>query len=135
MMREPSPPPAPDPAAELADIARAVTRLSPEWQQPERFHEAKSEISARLRRLADVSNGAPWPVSVSPRRQVSSARWSRSAPWSCCCRAASPSRRRGTATRARLLCPSRAGCLADRMPMYRYQTPPPAVAGDGPTAG
>jgi hypothetical protein len=37
---------------ELADIARAVRRISPSWRDPEPFHLAKSEISAALFRLA-----------------------------------------------------------------------------------
>lgn len=54
-------PPALDPATELVEIARAVSRLVPSWQRPELFHEQKSEISARLRRLAGLANGQPWP--------------------------------------------------------------------------
>jgi hypothetical protein len=50
-----------DPARELVDIARAVNRLSPSWQRLELFHEQKSEISGRLRRLAGAVDGQPFP--------------------------------------------------------------------------
>jgi hypothetical protein len=53
--------PATDPSRELQVIARAVARLSPSWQRPELFHEQKSEISGRLRRLAGVVDGRLWP--------------------------------------------------------------------------
>lgn len=42
----------PDTAAAMEAIARAVERLTPSWQRPERFHEQKSEILAALRTLA-----------------------------------------------------------------------------------
>ena len=42
---------APDLAQELTAIVEHVRRLQPSWQQPERFHEAKSEVVARLRAL------------------------------------------------------------------------------------
>jgi hypothetical protein len=54
------PPGALDPARELAAIAQAVRQLSPSWERPERFHEAKSEIAARLRHLAGLADGQPW---------------------------------------------------------------------------
>jgi hypothetical protein len=40
------------PAEELQAIAAEVRRLSPSWQRPELFHEAKSELGARLMRLS-----------------------------------------------------------------------------------
>jgi hypothetical protein len=52
---------APDPAAELEAIARALGRLSPSWQRPEAFHLQKSELIGRLRALAGISTGRPWP--------------------------------------------------------------------------
>jgi hypothetical protein len=36
----------------LNDLAARLRRLTPSWQNPERFHEAKSELIADLRRLA-----------------------------------------------------------------------------------
>ena len=39
-------------ADELAIIVGLVLRLQPSWQQPDRFHEAKSEVVSRLRALA-----------------------------------------------------------------------------------
>ena len=36
----------------LNDLAGRLRRLTPSWQNPERFHEAKSELIADLRRLA-----------------------------------------------------------------------------------
>ena len=36
----------------LNDLAGRLRRLTPNWQNPERFHEAKSELIADLRRLA-----------------------------------------------------------------------------------
>src|SRR5215469_12777231 len=53
--------PVSDPAAELAAIAAAVQRLTPSWQ----FHLGKSEINARLRRLAGLAAGQPWPPPLS----------------------------------------------------------------------
>ncbi|WP_414833585.1 hypothetical protein [Afifella sp. YEN Y35] len=44
-------PPA-DLAAQLADCARRAERLSPSHRNPERFHEDKSELVARLRSLS-----------------------------------------------------------------------------------
>jgi hypothetical protein len=38
--------------SELAKLAVAVGGLMPSWQNPERFHEQKSEIAAALRRIA-----------------------------------------------------------------------------------
>jgi hypothetical protein len=56
-----------DPRTELEAIARMVARLSPSWRDPEQFHMAKSEISARLRALAGISTGQPWPPHQPPR--------------------------------------------------------------------
>lgn len=39
-------------ADRLVAVADRLRRLSPSWQNPERFHEAKSELVAELRRLA-----------------------------------------------------------------------------------
>ena len=39
----------------LADLARAVARLSPSHRDPERFHQDKDEIRRELLRLADSS--------------------------------------------------------------------------------
>ncbi len=39
-------------AAELRDLAAAVVRLVPDRRDPEAFHADKSEIAARLRRVA-----------------------------------------------------------------------------------
>lgn len=36
----------------LNDIAARLRRLTPSWQNPEQFHEAKSDLIADLRRLA-----------------------------------------------------------------------------------
>ncbi|KAA0582704.1 hypothetical protein [Azospirillum sp. Sh1] len=36
----------------LNELATRLRRLTPSWQNPERFHEAKSELIADLRRLA-----------------------------------------------------------------------------------
>ncbi|MDR6770364.1 hypothetical protein [Azospirillum sp. BE72] len=36
----------------LNELAARLRRLTPSWQNPERFHEAKSELVADLRRLA-----------------------------------------------------------------------------------
>ncbi len=40
------------PAESAAAIARLAERLSPDWQQPERFFEAKSALIDAARRLA-----------------------------------------------------------------------------------
>ena len=39
-------------AADLAELARDVQRLAPDHQNPELFHELKSDIADRLRRAA-----------------------------------------------------------------------------------
>jgi hypothetical protein len=52
---------APDPAVELVEIAQALGRLSPDWTRPERFFERRSDLVGRLRALARVSDGVPWP--------------------------------------------------------------------------
>ncbi len=44
---------------DLRHLADLVARLSPSWQQPERFHEAKSEIVAELRRAARALDATP----------------------------------------------------------------------------
>ncbi|HQT89048.1 MAG TPA: hypothetical protein PK677_10920 [Acidiphilium sp.] len=36
----------------LAELAQRIGRLRPDWQNPERFFESRSEIAAELRRLA-----------------------------------------------------------------------------------
>ncbi len=38
----------------LLDLARRVGNLRPDWQRPERFYEARSELAAELRRLAST---------------------------------------------------------------------------------
>ncbi|WP_165799484.1 hypothetical protein [Sphingomonas oleivorans] len=40
-----------DLAAEALDISISIERLRPDWNNPERFHFAKSELAARMRRL------------------------------------------------------------------------------------
>ena len=40
------------PAPCLADIARRLGRLRPDWSNPERYFENRSEIERDLRRLA-----------------------------------------------------------------------------------
>ncbi len=55
-----------DPAVELVAIVEAVRRLTPSWQRPELFHEAKSEITDRLRRLAGLADGQTWPPMSRP---------------------------------------------------------------------
>ncbi|MGC8476309.1 MAG: hypothetical protein ACP5NP_08145 [Acetobacteraceae bacterium] len=45
-------PPAAGIPARLAEIAEAVRRLSPDWCNPERFYERRSEIAGELRRVA-----------------------------------------------------------------------------------
>ncbi|MFP5515449.1 MAG: hypothetical protein ACLGJC_20485 [Alphaproteobacteria bacterium] len=39
-------------ADDLLELAARLRRLTPCWNNPERFHEAKSELVADLRRLA-----------------------------------------------------------------------------------
>jgi hypothetical protein len=41
--------------SDLRELARQVGRLAPDWQQPERFYSARSDLAARIRR----ANGAP----------------------------------------------------------------------------
>jgi hypothetical protein len=43
----------------LLDLARRVGNLHPDWQRPERFFEARSELAAELRRLAGQQSSAP----------------------------------------------------------------------------
>jgi hypothetical protein len=40
------------PAQRLAALAREIARLAPNWQQPERFFEARSELAEEARKLA-----------------------------------------------------------------------------------
>ncbi|WP_260928200.1 hypothetical protein [Novosphingobium sp. 9] len=40
------------PASALREIARTLRRLRPDWRDPERYFENRSEIENRLRRLA-----------------------------------------------------------------------------------
>ena len=44
-------------AADLAELARLVQHLSPDWQNPDRFYDARSELAERIRRLPR----AEWP--------------------------------------------------------------------------
>ncbi|WP_414901297.1 hypothetical protein ACMT1E_15070 [Sphingomonas flavalba] len=39
-------------APRLAELARRVGHLSPDWRNPERYFETRSEIERDLRRLA-----------------------------------------------------------------------------------
>lgn len=39
-------------AAQVRDAARRIGRLSPDWRNPERYFENRSEIERELRRLA-----------------------------------------------------------------------------------
>jgi hypothetical protein len=39
-------------AAELRELAQRIQRLTPDRRDPERYHADKSEIEAKLRRLA-----------------------------------------------------------------------------------
>jgi|YelNatPaOPRAMG01_1025707.scaffolds.fasta_scaffold171304_2 hypothetical protein len=41
-----------EPAERLAELARAIGRLSPDWQRPERFFEMRSELAAQARKIA-----------------------------------------------------------------------------------
>ncbi|WP_298809557.1 hypothetical protein [uncultured Sphingomonas sp.] len=40
------------PAPRLADLARKLGRLTPDWRNPERYFENRSEIEREMRRLA-----------------------------------------------------------------------------------
>ena len=40
------------PAERLADLAAAIGRLAPDWRQPERYYERRSELAEEARRLA-----------------------------------------------------------------------------------
>lgn len=40
------------PAHKVRDLAREIGRLSPDWRNPERYFENRSEIEHALRRLA-----------------------------------------------------------------------------------
>lgn len=48
-----------DTADELRRLAHAVARLLPDRRDPEAFHANKSEIAARLRRLAAEAERRP----------------------------------------------------------------------------
>lgn len=51
------------PAEELRDLASAIARLSPNWCDPERFFERRSEIAGRLRDLArEIESGGNYRV-------------------------------------------------------------------------
>jgi hypothetical protein len=51
----------------LDELARQIGNLRPDWQQPERFYEARSEIAAAIRRL--IHWQSPKPVyQYSPER-------------------------------------------------------------------
>jgi len=41
-----------EPAERLADLAAAIGRLAPDWRQPERYYERRSELAEEARRLA-----------------------------------------------------------------------------------
>lgn len=41
-----------EPAPRILDAARRLSRLSPDWRNPERYFETRSEIERDLRRLA-----------------------------------------------------------------------------------
>lgn len=43
---------APSPAERLAILARAIGRLAPDWRDPERYYEMRSELAEEARRLA-----------------------------------------------------------------------------------
>jgi hypothetical protein len=62
--------PDPTPAAELEQLAVAVRRLSPSWQNPERYHEQKSEIAGALLRLSRRLAGKAMPAPMPIRRPV-----------------------------------------------------------------
>lgn len=42
----------PSPAERLATLAREIGRLAPDWRDPERYYEARSELAEEARRLA-----------------------------------------------------------------------------------
>jgi hypothetical protein len=46
-------------AADLAELARLVQHLSPDWQNPDRFYDARSELAERIRRASRALNGRP----------------------------------------------------------------------------
>jgi hypothetical protein len=56
--------PVPDPQEELADIARLIGRLRPDWRDAEAFYTLRSEAIGRLRVLARAPAGR-WPPPVS----------------------------------------------------------------------
>ncbi|MFB9048028.1 hypothetical protein ACFFV8_04830 [Sphingobium indicum] len=41
------------PARTARQLARELSRLTPDWREPERYFQNRSEIEARLRRLAN----------------------------------------------------------------------------------
>jgi hypothetical protein len=57
----------PRPSADLRELARRVNSLAPDWQQPERFYMARSDLAASIRRA-----GGPAPA-CDARRQVAAA--------------------------------------------------------------
>ena len=46
------------PAERLAILAREISRLAPDWQRPERYYEARSELAEEARKLADALDRA-----------------------------------------------------------------------------
>ena len=48
---------APSPADAARHLAEMAERLRPDWQQPERWYESKSELVAACRRLARTLEG------------------------------------------------------------------------------
>ena len=41
-----------EPAQRLVELARAIGRLAPDWRDPERFYELRSELAAEARKIA-----------------------------------------------------------------------------------
>ena len=41
-----------EPAERLAELARQIGRLAPDWRDPERYYERRSELAEEARRLA-----------------------------------------------------------------------------------
>lgn len=48
------------PASSLRQLARAVGRLRPDWQNPERYFADRSEIEHAMRRLANQIERRRW---------------------------------------------------------------------------
>jgi hypothetical protein len=57
----------PRPSSDLRDLARRVRNLAPDWQQPERFYMARSDLAASILRAAEPA--PPYDA----RRQVAAA--------------------------------------------------------------